>query len=333
MLLSYLQPAAVVGAPYVVRPGVAAGVAGPAGALLSSDDRSELNATGPGSGADGGAGARRRAAGKSRGAAGEDAASAMVTVAAYCRTFALRAFAVLFKAYPRAFFGRWPLVLDFQSGESSRTMGAAGSYPLLLVICQQDPVQKVRAAALGGICALLEAPNVRTWPVPLEAGAAGALPARGTAKPSFTPLATLVASTLRQSHDLVFGLLQSKSQADVQCALRACGGLLANTPYPKLKPGLLSRTVRSIMPFVCGAVGAELRLDSVPQTFSASVTALAAAMKRDDCAEELGRCFYGGGDGSAPPRPTSLAEEQTHEHKQQMRMLPCLLRNKQTMKK
>ncbi|CAE7878236.1 unnamed protein product, partial [Symbiodinium microadriaticum] len=84
-----------------------------------------------------------------------------------------------------------------------------------------DPAPKVRAAALGALCALLAAPNVRSWPVPLE---------RDKVQ-STASLTGQLAITLRQAHAVVFALLSGGEATDVQNALRASCDLATSTPY------------------------------------------------------------------------------------------------------
>lgn len=304
-LLASLQPSAVVGAPYVVRGqhaaarGVVAGLVPPS-ATSSGTEYSELDQ------GDSSTSSRPRATGKMRGGGGEeDVTGAMASQAAQCRTSGLRAFVQLFRLYPKAFFGRWSLVLDFQSGEVVRaTAGGGAPLPLMLAICQQDPSPKVRAAGLAALCALLEAPGVRNFPVPLERGGPGASSSRAGGG-SFTSLADQVATTLRQSHAVVLGLLQRGGPPlEMQSALRACGDLLGCTPYAKLQPGLLAAALRSLLPSL-KELSTFDSLDMVSQNASISIVVLGAALKRDDCADELGAALYGVAEGSAAP----LADE------------------------
>jgi len=177
-------------------------------------------------------------------------------------------------------------------GEAVRVGGTGGaSLPMLLTIAQRDPSHKVRSCALSALCALLEAPGVRSWPVPLERGCEAEVPIRAKTSSSFTPLAGQMATTLRQSHALVFGLLQHGSADDVQSALWACKDLIGCTPYPKLQSGLLSETIARVAPFLRG-LGRARCLDAVSQTTNAAILAIKAAIKREDCSSELSHCLY-----------------------------------------
>ncbi|CAK0907249.1 unnamed protein product, partial [Prorocentrum cordatum] len=291
-LLQLLQPCAVSGASYVVRERRAAGaaVAKPTGGYpLSETERSEAEASA-------GTPSRRRTG---TGAV-EDEYTVQQSLAAQCRTAALRNFAQLFRLFPKAFFGRWPLVLDFQSGEASRAgEDGAAPLPILLTICREDPWQKVRGAALGAVCSLLEAPAVRTWPVPLERGESseavsprrGGARGRGRGASSFTPLAGQMATTLRQAHGVVLGLLGGRAAGDAQLALRACADLVACTPYPKLRPGLLTEMVRGVVPFL-EVLSTSATPEGGQQPLTAALAALGAALKREDCATELQSCLF-----------------------------------------
>ncbi|CAE8642350.1 unnamed protein product [Polarella glacialis] len=306
---SGLQPLSVTGAPYVTRcrvplqgpgpPGLAALGAPPLSSDWSWSDRdTELSAVD----ADSVAAVRRRTAGKGRGGA-EDAATVAMALQAQCRAGALRSCVQLFKLWPKAYFGRWPLVLDFQSGEVCRSSGGAAPLPMLLAICQQDPSPKVRAAALASVCALLEAPSVRSFPVPLERD--------GVGNSAGGSLSEQLAKTLRQSHSVVFKLVQCSNVGDVQNALRACGDLASSTPYTKLKPGLLTEIVQRLVPFLRGMTDLTC-LDAVPQVVSAAVAAMGVALKREDCAAELQSCLFTGRGQSGVPLADELVKSVLH---------------------
>lgn len=277
--IASLQPAAVTGAPYVMRKEMTA--QGPSvshtssGTDLASDSAPE--------------GVQRRITrdNSSVGSLKDEpqGVSAFVTQSQQCRVSALRVFKKLFRAFPKAFFGRWPLVLDFQSGETTRAaLHSGASLPLLLAICQQDPSAQVRAAGLDAVLALLEAPNVKSWPVPLERGIAGS-------GGSFTSLADQVAATLRQTHALVFELMRRNSPADAHRALRAVGDLVTCTPYPKLRPGLLTECLVNVLPTVRTLVHLEA-IDAVTHQAASAVVVVGAALKREDCSEELSRTVF-----------------------------------------
>ncbi|CAE8737401.1 unnamed protein product, partial [Polarella glacialis] len=308
-LLACLQPLSVTGAPYVTRcrvplqgpgpPGLAALGAPPLSSDWSWSDRdTELSAVD----ADSVAAVRRRTAGKGRGGA-EDAATVAMALQAQCRAGALRSCVQLFKLWPKAYFGRWPLVLDFQSGEVCRSSGGAAPLPMLLAICQQDLSPKVRAAALASVCALLEAPSVRSFPVPLERD--------GVGNSAGGSLSEQLAKTLRQSHSVVFKLVQCSNVGDVQNALRACGDLASSTPYTKLKPGLLTEIVQRLVPFLRGMTDLTC-LDAVPQVVSAAVAAMGVALKREDCAAELQSCLFTGRGQSGVPLADELVKSVLH---------------------
>lgn len=274
VILACLQPLAVVGAPYVLpgrRPPTVAAPAGLPGLPSSDCSWSETD------------GISSAVETKSRGIRREskDGTTAATTLQAQCRAAALRDFAHLFKLWPKAFFGRWSLVLDFQSGEVCRPAGSA-PMPMLLSICQQDPAPKVRAAALGALCALLAAPNVRSWPVPLE---------REKVQSSAS-LTGQLAITLRQAHAVVFALLSGGEATDVQNALRACCDLATSTPYTKLQSGLLSEMLQKLLVFARGLSTLTTLEEAVPPVLSGAITAIVAVLKRDDCASELSAFLF-----------------------------------------
>ncbi|CAE7250055.1 unnamed protein product [Symbiodinium natans] len=283
VILACLQPVAVVGAPYVLpgRRPAAAAPAGPPGLPSSDCSWSETDAI------------SSAVETKSRGHRHEntDGTTAASSLQAQCRTAALRDFAHLFKLWPKAFFGRWALVLDFQSGEVCRPTGST-PLPMLLSICQQDPAPKVRSAALGALCALLAAPNVRSWPVPLESQKVQ----------SSASLTGQLAITLRQAHAVVFALLGGGQAVDVQNALRACGDLAASTPYTKLQSGLLSEMLRKLMVFAEGLSVLTTLEEAVPPVLSSTIAAVSAVLKRDDCASELSAFLFC---GSSPHLPAN----------------------------
>lgn len=205
-------------------------------------------------------------------------------LASHCRVSALRGFWQLFKLYPKTFFGRWGMVLNFEG--HGRTLGAS-SLPTLLAICEMDPSAKVRSSALTALGALLEAPSVRNWPVPLET--VSTRPARNT-EPNFTSFAAQLVTTLHQSHTLVFRLLRNP-HGDPQGALWACSSLITSTPYTKLRPGLLTQAVQHTMVHL-RTLSHLQSLDNVPPSVMVTITVLNAALKRDDCRQELETCLY-----------------------------------------
>eukprot|EP00927_Polykrikos_kofoidii_P049799 TRINITY_DN43808_c0_g1_i1.p1 TRINITY_DN43808_c0_g1~~TRINITY_DN43808_c0_g1_i1.p1 ORF type:complete len:1362 (-),score=203.36 TRINITY_DN43808_c0_g1_i1:86-4171(-) len=324
MLLSHIQQYSAFGAPYVVRGiggAVAAsrssgppGLSSPRAAPSSTADLSELGASsGTGSCIDDASGGRLHPCGRDAGYTGNGRSlpstsetrsiAAATALAAQCRAAALRASAQFFRIWPKTFFGRWPLVLDFSSAAYSALGNPSGlPLPMLIAIGQQDPVAKVRSSALEALCALLEAPGVRTWPVPLERGtvetASSSTVGRhdlrsGSATPAFTSLSGQVATTLRQSHNLVLALLANDRKGDVYAALRACSQLLSCTPYNKLRPGLMSMMVQRLSAFLVAAADAD-DAEQMSQNSVGAVAALSAALRREDCAEELGCCLYEG---------------------------------------
>jgi len=254
--LASLQPLAVLGAPYVLpgratRPPPGLALRDPSDCSWSETDAS----------------ATERVKGK-----GKEAGSRLEPLQIQLRALALRNFAQLFRLWPKAFFGRWPLVLDFQSGEVCRPTGKP--LPMLLSICEQDPAPKVRSAALTALLALLQAPQLRTWPVPLEAVT--------KTQQSSTSLTGQLAVTIRQSHSLVMQLIDRDEVTQLN-ALRACAELATCTPYTKLHSGLLSLILQKLVVFLSMA---DLKLDASPQVLAA-VMAIGAVLKRDDCSAEL----------------------------------------------
>eukprot|EP00931_Biecheleriopsis_adriatica_P116783 TRINITY_DN92379_c0_g1_i1.p1 TRINITY_DN92379_c0_g1~~TRINITY_DN92379_c0_g1_i1.p1 ORF type:complete len:1146 (-),score=274.50 TRINITY_DN92379_c0_g1_i1:31-3270(-) len=286
-LLASLQPLSVVGAPYVVRargnPVGSSIVAGPPGLTMPASDCSWSDTDALSSAVDADPGARNEA--RARGLLDDTSVGGTTALQVQCRVSALRNFAQLFKLWPKAYFGRWSLVLDFQSGEVCRSSGAGEPLPMLLSICQQDPSPKVRAAALGAVCALLGAPSVRSWPVPLERDGAAQ-------SGSGTSLTGQLAKTLRQSHSLVFRLLHSSRQGDTLAAVRACGDLAGCTPYTKLRSGLLSELLHKLLSLMQGLSDVHTLPDGVPTAVFAAVTSMGAALKRDDCASEITACLF-----------------------------------------
>ncbi|CAJ1420815.1 unnamed protein product [Effrenium voratum] len=275
--LACLQPLAVLGAPYVL-PGR---VLPPPGLSVPSDcSWSETDA------------AEGRSKGKGRD--GKDGASAVAMLQLQCRSLALRSFAQLFKLWPKAFFGRWSLVLDFQSGEVSRPCGQP--LPMLLSICQQDPAPKVRQAGLVALLALLQAPQLRNWPVPLERVSGSAA--------GNTSLTGQLATTIRQSHALVLQLL--RSPADLTSALRACAELAGCTPYPKLQSGLLSELLAHLLGF---ALDRSLEASNAPAAGNA-VTAILAVLKREDCRAELSAFLFA--EQASPLPADALLQQMLH---------------------
>lgn len=263
--LASLQPLAVLGAPYVL-PGRARpppGLAGLAPRDPSDCSWSETDAS-----------ATERVKGKGRGE-GKDS-SKVEPLQIQLRALALRNFAQLFRLWPKAFFGRWPLVLDFQSGEVCRPTGKP--LPMLLSICEQDPAPKVRTAALSALLALLQAPQLRTWPVPLEAA---------KTQQSSTSLTGQLAVTIRQSHALVMELIDRDELTQLN-ALRACSDLATCTPYTKLHSGLLTSLLHKLLTFLSLA---DLKLEASAQALAA-VMAIGSVLKRDDCSSELTQYLF-----------------------------------------
>ncbi|CAK9025570.1 Hypothetical protein SCF082_LOCUS17140 [Durusdinium trenchii] len=279
--LAHLQPLAVLGAPYVLPRRTAAEVSGRA-EVSSSVSWSE---TEPQSAAE------RK--GKGRGE-GKDAVTALQTLQAQCRSLSLRNFAQLFKLWPKAFFGRWPLVLDFQSGEVCRP-GSGIQRPMLLSICDRDPVVRVRQQALSALVALLQAPQLKAWPVPLETSQKAQ---------SSTSLTGQLAMTIRQSHALVMELMDGDELNQLN-ALRACADLVASTPYSKLQSGLITSLLDKLLAF---AYQSELKLEASPPVL-ALVLALSSLLKREDCAAEITKALFRTRRPSGPSAVAACAGE------------------------
>ncbi|CAK9025329.1 HEAT repeat-containing protein 6 [Durusdinium trenchii] len=279
--LAHLQPLAVLGAPYVLPRRTAAEVSGCA-EVSSSVSWSE---TEPQSAAE------RK--GKGRGE-GKDAVTALQTLQAQCRSLSLRNFAQLFKLWPKAFFGRWPLVLDFQSGEVCRP-GSGIQRPMLLSICDRDPVVRVRQQALSALVALLQAPQLKAWPVPLETSQKAQ---------SSTSLTGQLAMTIRQSHALVMELMDGDELNQLN-ALRACADLVASTPYSKLQSGLITSLLDKLLAF---AYQSELKLEASPPVL-ALVLALSSLLKREDCAAEITKALFRTRRPSGPSAVAACAGE------------------------
>eukprot|EP00913_Durusdinium_trenchii_P021732 g20418.t1 len=260
--LAHLQPLAVLGAPYVLPRRTAAEVSGRA-EVSSSVSWSE---TEPQSAAE------RK--GKGRGE-GKDAVTALQTLQAQCRSLSLRNFAQLFKLWPKAFFGRWPLVLDFQSGEVCRP-GSGIQRPMLLSICDRDPVVRVRQQALKA--------------------------------QSSTSLTGQLAMTIRQSHALVMELMDGDELNQLN-ALRACADLVASTPYSKLQSGLITSLLDKLLAF---AYQSELKLEASPPVL-ALVLALSSLLKREDCAAEITKALFRTRRPSGPSAVAACAGEASAE--------------------
>eukprot|EP00929_Paragymnodinium_shiwhaense_P090604 TRINITY_DN50780_c0_g1_i2.p1 TRINITY_DN50780_c0_g1~~TRINITY_DN50780_c0_g1_i2.p1 ORF type:complete len:1296 (-),score=273.85 TRINITY_DN50780_c0_g1_i2:65-3952(-) len=295
-LLRCVQPCCIVSAPYVVRGGAVAGAR--AGGISSEAEVTEMDAS---------SGTNASVAATASSAQQLERHRGAASLAAQCRASALKCSGMLFRTFPKEFFGRWSLVLEISGvlGGSSRNPRGA-SLPMLMAMCQQDPSARVRSAALDALCSLFKAPTVRSWPVPMEKRSVDRSPSPvrgpGTPRGNFlrsgssasasSSSADTVAATLRQAHKLVGEMIESKREGDAVAALKACGDLFGCTPYSMMRPGLISDMVQRLLSYFDREAQGVQRWDSVPPYVAAATNALALALKREDCAEELSTCMY-----------------------------------------
>lgn len=117
-----------------------------------------------------------------------------------------------------------------------------GPPPLtLLTIVLKDPSPKVRLCALQVLCAMLD--GSRQFLAMAE----------DTASPrtSYTPFSFTLATAIRELHrSLSLALLAETSPQTLTQVIKCLAYLVANTPYHRLRPGLLTQLWKQIRPYV-----------------------------------------------------------------------------------
>lgn len=162
----------------------------------------------------------------------------------------------IFNTFPKEFLNRWQMVTDFQSFLCDD--GKSPPVPLLLGICRSDPSNRVRYAAVNAITALFGAPQLRTFPVPLEDLAPPGL-ALKTHK--FSSMTQVIATFIRLAHEVFVSFLST----DLMLGLRGLTDIIPMIPYHHLRPGMLSEVGRFLHPHIV-QMCAELHEEAAKNT-------------------------------------------------------------------
>ncbi|TRY57314.1 hypothetical protein DNTS_008900 [Danionella cerebrum] len=152
------------------------------------------------------------------------------------RQSALQSFLAVVKSVEkRILYGYWSSFIPDAPG--------IGSPPslTLLTIALKDPSPKVRAGSLQVMSALLE--GSRQFLSTAED--------TGAPRQAFTPFSASLAASVREMHRcLLLTLLAETSCQTLTQVLKCLAHLVANVPYNRLRPGLLSPLWKQIRPYV-----------------------------------------------------------------------------------
>eukprot|EP00922_Rhytidocystis_sp_ex-Travisia-forbesii_P026606 GHVS01038941.1.p1 GENE.GHVS01038941.1~~GHVS01038941.1.p1 ORF type:complete len:791 (-),score=68.15 GHVS01038941.1:2302-4674(-) len=231
-------------------------------------------------------------------------------LSAKVRQLSLSCMQSMFRIVPKAFFGRWPLVLNFPKLRSTDT-----PYPTLMAVILMDTVPKVRCAAILAIQALFDCKALKHWPVELEAQEklnwdnvdlaklGGTVDGLGGAGPSFTSLSSSISQTIRDVFDVLLftcdssysnEVVASRPRGGPHCrdgmigldklvAVRVLSRLVCAIPLEKMRSDILYKVIRFavVHPF-CRLSAADGSCSTVPATngLSADTCCLAAERQR-----------------------------------------------------
>ncbi|XP_076024992.1 HEAT repeat-containing protein 6 [Genypterus blacodes] len=180
----------------------------------------------------------------------------------------------------RTLYGYWSSFIPDSSMERLPPLS-------LLTIVLKAPSPRVRAGALQVLMALLY-------------GSCGFLAvAEDTASPptSYTPFSYTLATSVREMHRVLsLALLAETSIQMVTQVIKCLGLLVANSPYRRLKPGLLSGLIRKVHPYMHHR-DVTVRV-SVLSLFSAMVTTHASLPEVQLLLQQPVSSSSGGGSGS-----------------------------------
>ncbi|XP_067946711.1 HEAT repeat-containing protein 6-like isoform X2 [Watersipora subatra] len=133
----------------------------------------------------------------------------------------------------RLVFGYWTSFLPTGSEDRAGTLAA---------VLQNEWSIKVKVAALAAIAAFLERSKSALL-VATERESASVQP--------FTPFSVLVGNMIRELHVTLLALLPSESSPQtITQTLKCLATVVGNSPYQKLRPGLLSKTVKLVRPYL-----------------------------------------------------------------------------------
>lgn len=154
------------------------------------------------------------------------------------RVNALVCFHALIKVIERRImFGYWPSFIP-----DTNDVAVTSTKLTLFTVILKDPSHKVRCAALGVLNALLDGSKQYL----MAAEDAGQYP-----NAPFTTFYVTVGYMIKEIHRCLLQVLGSEPSAIVIIQIIKClSVLVANVPYQRLQPGLLSRIVRQIRPYL-----------------------------------------------------------------------------------
>ncbi|XP_063002774.1 HEAT repeat-containing protein 6 [Elgaria multicarinata webbii] len=111
----------------------------------------------------------------------------------------------------------------------------------LMTIALKDPSPKMRACALQVLSAILEG-SKQFLSIAEDAS---------DHKRAFTPFSVTVAASIRELHRcLLLALVAESSSQTLTQIIKCLANLVANAPYSRLKPGLLTRVWNQIKPYI-----------------------------------------------------------------------------------
>uniref|UniRef100_A0A8C5U4M8 HEAT repeat-containing protein 6 n=1 Tax=Malurus cyaneus samueli TaxID=2593467 RepID=A0A8C5U4M8_9PASS len=135
----------------------------------------------------------------------------------------------------RVLYGYWSAFVPDAPG-----IGSPQSVSLM-TIALKDPSPKTRACALQVLSAFLEG-SKQFLSVAEDAN---------DHKRAFTPFSVTIASSIRELHRcLLLALVAESSSQTLTQIVKCLANLVANAPYSRLKPGLLTRVWNQIKPYI-----------------------------------------------------------------------------------
>ncbi|XP_053131596.1 HEAT repeat-containing protein 6 [Hemicordylus capensis] len=189
----------------------------------------------------------------------------------------------------KVLYGYWPAFVPDAPG-----IGSPQSVSLM-TIALKDPSPKTRASAFQVLSAILEG-SKQFLSIAEDAT---------DHKRAFTPFSVTLASSIRELHRcLLLALLAETSSQTLTKIIKCLANLVANAPYSRLKPGLLTRVWSQIKPYIRHK-DVNVRVSSLT-LLGAAVSAQAPLPEVRLLLQQPGSSGLGGS-GAGTPRPTAPA--------------------------